>query len=132
MKRKRKLLAVLAGIAAAGTVGASAATLGGLSGATLGAEDQVVAGCDTDGITVGYTTGYVAANQRYEVSALNFTDVASACDGKAASVTLRQGTTELATAAVPSITVTGDAFSITLSANVPAASVTGLSLIISG
>jgi len=52
-KSRKLTIAVLGGLLTAGLVGASAATLCGLSSGGLGAEDQVVAACDTDGITVG-------------------------------------------------------------------------------
>jgi hypothetical protein len=126
------LTAAVAGVAVTGLVGAAAATLGGLTGATLGAEDAIVAGCDTDGIAVSYTTAYSAAAQTYQVTAVNFTTVNDACNAKAASVTLRNGTTSLGTTNVASITVTTNAFSITLAAPVTASQVTGISLVISG
>jgi hypothetical protein len=131
-KHKRKLVALLAGLAAAGVVSASAASLGGLTSADLGSDDQIVASCDSDGITVGYTYGYNAAAQRYNVTAVNFTNVAAACSTKAASVSLRNGVTNLGTTNVASITVALNAFSITLGAPVAATDVTGISLVISG
>ncbi|MGZ4723478.1 MAG: hypothetical protein ACXV8L_04610, partial [Ilumatobacteraceae bacterium] len=112
MKRKKVFVAVMGGVLSMGLVGASAATLGTLSGAGLGADDQVVAGCDTDGITVGYTTAYSAAAQTYQVTAVNFTGVNAACNGKAASVSLRNGTTNLGTTNVASITVSASACSV--------------------
>ena len=132
MKRKKVFAAVMGGVLSMGLVGASAATLGTLSGAGLGADDQVVAGCDTDGITVGYTTAYSAAAQTYQVTAVNFTGVNAACNAKAASVSLRNGTTNLGTTNVASITVAANALSVTLGAAVTASSVNGLSLVISG
>ncbi len=132
MKSRRILIALAGGVLSAGLVGASAATLGGLTGASLGADDQIVAACDTDGITVGYTTSYSAAAQTYQVTAVNFTAVNAACNAKAASVSLRNGTTNLGTTNVASITVAASAFSITLGAAVTASSVNGLSLVISG
>ena len=56
-------------------VGASAATLGGLSSSGLGSDNSVVAACDTDGISIAYTTAYNATAQEYQVSAVNFTGV---------------------------------------------------------
>ena len=132
MKRKKVFVAVMGGVLSMGLVGASAATLGTLGGAGLGADDQVVAGCDTDGITVGYTTAYSAAAQTYQVTAVNFTGVNAACNTKAASVSLRNGTTNLGTTNVASITVAASAFTVTLGAAVTASSVNGLSLVISG
>ncbi len=132
MKKNKIVVAVLAGVLSAGLVGASAATLGGLTGAGLGSDDQIVAACDTDGITVAYVTAYSAVAQTYQVTGVNFTLVNAACNGKAASVSLRNGTTNLGTTNVASITVTTSAFSVTLASPVSASSVNGLSLVISG
>ena len=129
---KKLMIAVLGGLLTAGLVGASAATLGGLSSGGLGAEDQVVAACDADGITVGYTNTYSATAQTYQVTAVNFTGVNAACNGKAASVSLRNGTTNLGTTNVASITVATSAFSVTLGAPVAATAVNGISVVISG
>jgi len=131
-KSRKLTIAVLGGLLTAGLVGASAATLGGLSSGGLGAEDQVVAACDTDGITVGYTNTYSATAQTYQVTAVNFTGVNAACNGKAASVSLRNTTTNLGTTNVPSITVATGAFSVTLAAPVTASLVNGISVVISG
>ena len=129
---KKAAIAVFAGVSIAGIAGASAATLGGLTAGSLGADDSIVAACDTDGITVGYTTAYNAAVQKYQVTAVNFTAVNAACNAKAASLSLRQGATLLTTQAVPSIVVATNAFSVTLTTPVEAKLVDGLSLVISG
>ena len=132
MKKNKVVTAVVGGLLTMGVVGASAASLGGLTGSGLGADDQIVAACDSDGISTAYTTAYSAAAQTYQVTAVNFTLVNPACTGKAASLTLRNGTTALGTTTVASITVATAAFTITLGTPVTATSVTGLSLVISG
>ena len=129
---KKAAIALLAGISIAGIAGASAATLGTLTSTSLGSGDSVVAACDTDGIGISYTTAYSASAQKYQVSAVNFSGVNPACTTKAASVSLRNGTTELQTTSVGSITVATTSFSITLGTPVEAALVNGTSLIISG
>lgn len=129
---KTPLIAALIGLSVAGIVGASAATLGTLTSTGLGSANSVVAACDGNGIAIAYTTGYNATAQEYQVSAVNFTGVDASCTLKAASVSLRNGTTNLGTTNVASITVTGFAFSITLASPVAAASVDGVSLVISG
>lgn len=129
---KRAALALLAGVSIAGIAGASAASLGGLTAASLGSDDSVVATCDSDGITIGYTTAYNAAVQKYQVTAVNFTAVNAACSLKAASVSLRQGATLLTTQTAASITVATNAFSIALGTPVEAKLVDGVSLVISG
>lgn len=130
--RKKAVIAVLAGVSIAGIASASAATLGGLTGGSLGSDDSVVAACDSDGIGIAYTTAYNAAAQKYLVSEVTFSGVNAVCNGKAASVTLRDGATALATTSSASITVAANAFSLTLGSAVPAADVDGVSLIISG
>lgn len=129
---KRAAIALLAGVSIAGIAGASAATLGTLTSTSLGSGDSVVAACDTDGMGITYTTAYSALAQRYQVTAVNFSGVNPACTTKAASLSLRNGTTELQTTSVASITVAATSFSITLGTAVEAALVNGTSLIISG
>ena len=129
---KRAALALLASASIAGIAGASAASLGGATAGSLGSDDSVVASCDTDGISIGYTTAYSASAQKYQVTAVNFTAVNPACTLKAASVSLRQGATLLTTQTAASITVATNAFSIALSTPVEAKLVDGVSLVISG
>jgi len=129
---KKVVIALLGGVSIAGVAGASAATLGGLTGGSLGSDDTVVAACDTDGIAIAYTTTYSATAQKYQVTTVNFSGVNAACSGKAASVSLRNGTTALTTQNAASITVAANAFSVTLGTPVDAGSVNGVSLVISG
>jgi hypothetical protein len=130
MKIRSKSGAVLGALIAAGLVSASAATLGGLNSDTLGANDDVVASCDTDGIGMSYQYAYNAASQYYEVTAVDFSGVNAACDTLDASVSLANGTTLLTTEASAGITVTSNAFTITLTTPVQAELVTSASLII--
>lgn len=129
---KSPIAAIFGGVLIAGIASASAATLGGLTSSSVGADNSVVAACDTDGIAIAYTTAYNATAQEYQVSAVNFSGVNAACNSKAASVSLRNGTTALSTADSTSITVTAGAFSLTLGSPIPAASIDGVSLVISG
>ena len=130
--KSRVMKVGLGALLAMGISGAAAASLGGLSGGSLGADDQVIASWDTDGISSSYTTAYDSAAQEYRVTGVNFTGVNPACNAKAASVSLRNGTTNLGTTTASSITVSGNAFAMTLAAPVTAESVNGLSLVISG
>jgi hypothetical protein len=126
-------LSVLASVSVAGMAGASAASLGGLTGGAIGSDDATVASCDTDGVAVTYTTGYVAATQKYQITTVNFSGVDANCNGKAASVSLRNGTSLLSTGTSSAITVSPtNTFSLTLAAAVDASSVNGSSLVISG
>ena len=54
--KSRVMKVGLGALLAMGISGAAAASLGGLSGGSLGADDQVIASCDTDGISSSYTT----------------------------------------------------------------------------
>lgn len=130
--KSRMTKVLLGALLAMGLSGAAAASLGGLSGGSLGADDQIVASCDTDGISSSYTTAYNATSQDYRVTGVNFTGVNAACNAKAASVTLRNGTTNLGTTNASSITVASGAFSVALGTPVSASAVNGLSVVISG
>ncbi len=85
---RKKALAILAGLAVTGIVGASAASLGTVSNQSLGAATEVVASCDSDGVTVAYDTSYDAATDTIIVDAVNINAVAAACNGLAWEVVL--------------------------------------------
>ncbi len=126
---KRLALGVGAGVAAFGAVVASAATLGGITGGSLGADTAVVAACDSDGVTVGYTTTYSGGT--YKVTGVTLSGVALGCIGKTASITVSSsGGTSLGngSGAVLTAAVTGQTFTL----NTPAAvdSVANVSVLI--
>jgi hypothetical protein len=126
-------VALLAGVSVAGMAGASAASLGGLTAGQIGSEDAAVGTCDSTGITSAYSSAYSITAQKYQVSAVNFTNVDPLCNTKAASVTLRNAAgAVLATQNVANIAVTAGAFSMPLTAAVDASAVAGISIIISG
>ena len=110
----RKLtLAVGAGVAAFGAVVASAATLGGVTGGSLGADTATVASCDSDGVTVGYTTSYTSGS--YKVTGVTLSGVNLTCVGKTASITLSSsggGALGSASGAVVTGAVTGQTFTL--------------------
>jgi hypothetical protein len=129
MSKKRTTLAIVAAVAAFGAVSASAAGLGGLTGKSLGAETTVVAGCDTDGIAVGYTTSYSAAAKEYQVTAVQLTGVATpACNGQSVALTLSDSTG--AVLGTGSGTVSGASQTFTLSTAASAKSVANLAVVI--
>jgi hypothetical protein len=130
---KRKTLAIVAAVAAFAAVSASAATLGGLTGTSLGAETSVVAGCDTDGVNVAYTTAYSATPKEYTVSAVTLSGInvaASGCTGKIASVTLAN--TAGTSLAAQTATVVGASLVLTFATPVSAAAVTNVAVVIAG
>ncbi len=141
MNKPRKLaLAVLASITIAGIAGASASSLGGLNSASLGSDDKIVAACDTTGITVSYATSFVANSAApgtgtTAVTAVNFTNVDQRCDTLAATLTLVGATNNVLTTAsgpVAWAAPNNGSFSLTLSGNVSAQAVQGISLVIQG
>ena len=129
MKIRPKRLA-LAAMAVAAFGAASAASLGGLSSTSVGANDVVVAACDSDGVSIAYTTGYNATASKYQVTAVTLSGMDAACSGKTADLTVK-GTSGTSLAS-GSITVSGTSGSITLSTPVAAESILGASVIISG
>ena len=80
---------IVAGVTVFGAVFASAASLGGITSGNVGADNAAVASCDTDGVTTAYTTAWDGGDDRYEVTTVSVTGIASpACNGKTISVSL--------------------------------------------
>jgi hypothetical protein len=92
MKVNRKGFALLAGVASVLVVGASAATLGGLTPQTLGTSTEVVASCQTGGLGVSWgTPTYDSSGPTYNVSSGTITGILPACNGKAFSLDVADG-----------------------------------------
>lgn len=90
---KRKLgLAVLAGLALTGLVGASAASLGGINNEGLGADADNVASCDSNGVAVGYDTRYGGLNN-VAVDKVIISEVHANCATLTYEIQLYNGTT---------------------------------------
>lgn len=85
---RKKLAALLAGLAITGIVGASASSLGGITSTSLGADTQNVTACDTNGVNVDYTTSYHPAGNIIQVDNVTVTDVDIACAGLTYEVVL--------------------------------------------
>lgn len=133
-KSKRKTLAVLAAVAAFAAVSASAASLGGLTSKNLGADANVVASCDTDGVDVAYTTSYVPAAQEFQVSAVQLSNVNSACNGQTANVVLSDSSgTQIGagTVTLSGLVGTTGTQTVTLTTNASAKAVKGVAVVIS-
>jgi hypothetical protein len=77
--RKATVIAGGLGVLAFGGVIASAATLGTISNASLGAGVQVVASCDTNGVTVAYQTTFDATLGKYKVTSVDVSGIDAAC-----------------------------------------------------
>jgi hypothetical protein len=85
----RILVALATGATVCSIVVGMAATLGGITTGKLGADDAVVAACDTNGVSTGYTTSYSStATAGYKVGSVTVSGIADACDGETMSVTL--------------------------------------------
>lgn len=89
--RKRVIVKLLVATVVAGATFAMAATLN-LTGDGLGAGSTTVASCDADGVQTSFTTAWDATDERYEVTDVVVAGIADTCDGKAAKVTLTDGT----------------------------------------
>lgn len=136
MHKPRKLaLAVLASITIAGIAGASASSLGGLNSQSVGSDDNVIASCDTTGIDIAYTVAYNASNGKNEITGVSLSKVNELCNGKAATLTLRNGTASVATGTTNNLVVTGTGDTGTASFSVTpydAELVNAVSLVIQG
>jgi hypothetical protein len=86
---KRTLIAIAAGIAVTGGVFASAASLGGVESTSLGSSATVVASCDTDGVTLDYTTAYDSASGTYLVDTVTVDGISDTCKGESIEVSLK-------------------------------------------
>lgn len=130
---RKKSVAILAGLAITGIVGASAASLGGIAPNSLGAETEVVASCDTDGVAVSYTTSYNATDDEVQVDTVTISGVNAACDGLAYEVILTgDGTPRvvLGTSAPGTADASGS-FSPAFAPGIDAELVTGIAITIS-
>jgi hypothetical protein len=126
---KRTTIAIIVGILVFGGVLASASSLGGVSSKALGSSTNVVGSCDTDGVTLGYTTAYDVATATYRVSAVSVSGIAAACSGQNIAVSLKNtaGTSSVSTTPTA---VTGTSQTITVSPTYDAAAVDNATVII--
>ena len=100
---KRLIIGLAVGVAVFAAVFGMAASLGGITTGTLGADDQVVAACDTDGITTSYATAYSGTGTAgYKVDSVTLGSIAQACQGMDFEVTLSGGTAQSISGTLPS------------------------------
>jgi hypothetical protein len=88
---RKKSVAVLAGLAITGLIGAAAASLGGINSDSLGADTGVVSSCDSDGVDVAYSYAFSAGLGEYVVTGVTVSAIDEACDGQTLAVTLSDG-----------------------------------------
>jgi hypothetical protein len=130
MKIPRKMtVALLAGVSIAGIAGASAASLGGVASSKLGSGSTTVATCDSNGVTVTYTTGFSGGN--YVVTDVTVGSVDVTCAGQTGSVTLTDGTGAVLGSGSVAVTNSGS-FKVTLATPVSAAAVGNTAILIAG
>jgi hypothetical protein len=128
---KRVLSVLVAGLIAFGGVYGLAASLN-LTSDSLGAGTATVAACQSATLNATYTTSYSATAPGYTVGTVTVTGLAATCYTKPYKVTLATtagASLGEATGTTPS---SGTSFSVTFSPAVSAASVTGISVVISG
>lgn len=126
---KRYAVPVLAGVVVFGAVSAFAATLG-VSSTTLGSGDSAVASCNASA-AVSYTSDWDALLQAYEVSTAPITS-AVGCAGKSYKVTLTDSTGASLAEITGTLDGTGAHAPDFSAADVLAADVTGVAVLVTG
>lgn len=125
-KIRRKSAAVaLAVLGVAGLSLASASTLN-VTSSSLQAGSATLVQCDTDGVNVSYSYGYVAGE--YQATGVTVTGIAAACDGGQIGVTLTAGST---TATLASAAISGTSYTASLAAPVSAAALGKVDVVVS-
>lgn len=128
---KRVLTAIVVGLITFSGIYGLAASLN-LTSDGLGAGNATVAACQAGALNATYSTTYSATTPGYTLGTVTVTGLASTCYAKPYKITLSgSGNVSLgeATGTTPS---TGTSFAATFSPAVSAASVTGISVVLSG
>ena len=127
----RVLAAILVGLLTFGGVYGLAASLN-LTTDSLGAAQTTVAACQAGALNATYTTSYAAGTPGYTVGTVTVNGLAATCYSKAFKVTL-SGAGNASLGEVTGTTqASGTSFAATFAPAVNAASVTGISVVISG
>jgi hypothetical protein len=132
LARQRALLAVLLALGSFGAIYGFAATLG--AGASpLGAGSASVATCQAAGTATGaYTIAYDSMLGGYRVSGITVNNLAAGCAAKAVSVTLTGAANAVLGTIAGVVPAGGGSLALSPGATVAAASITGVSVAISG
>ncbi len=131
--KMKSAIFAFAAIAVLGASAASAASLGVATTNSLGAGTSVTAACQPSGVSADIaiafaTPTYSAASGKYDVSGVNLSGIAAACNGKAYQLTLADSTgTSLGSATG---TVTGTTATVTVPGTIDASAVTSVALVI--
>ena len=128
---RKASLAVLAGVAITGLVGAAAASLGGLNIESLGSDDAIVAACHDHelGIDVDFVTNH--DGESFMVDSVDFSGVDVDCDGKSFELVLTDGDGEEIFTGAGTVSLDAGSFSVSTS-DVTAEALGRVSLVISG
>ena len=128
---KRVLTALVAGLITFGGIYGLAASLN-LTSDSLGAGNATVAACQVGALNATYSTAYSAATPGYTLGTVTVTGLAATCYTKAYKITLSSAGNVSLGEATGTTASTGTSFSATFSPAVSAASVTGISVVLSG
>jgi hypothetical protein len=128
---KRVLAALFAGLITFGGIYGLAASLN-LTSDTLGAGNATVAACQAGALNATYTTSYSASTPGYTVGTVTVTGLAATCYSKAYKVTLSGAGNASLGEATGTTPASGTSFAATFTPAVNAASVTGISVVLSG
>lgn len=130
---KRRILAVLAGLAAFALVAASAATLGGVTVGGLGTDTADISACTDAGIAAAFTTVYDAGTASFLVDTVDLSVGDQGCDGTTVEVVLFaiDGGTNPQLGPTLTAVITGADASLT-DVGIPAAAVAGIAVSIAG
>jgi hypothetical protein len=128
---KRVLAAIIAGMITFGAVFGLAASLN-LTSDSLGAGTAVVASCQAAAMNATYTSAYSATAPGYTVGTVTVTGLAASCYTKPYKVTLSGAANASLGEATGTTPGVGTSFAATFAPAVAGASVTGISVVISG
>jgi len=132
---KRGLIALLAGLVVFATVYGFAASLS-VTSSSLGAGTSVVAGCQSTALTATYAVAYDSTIPAYKIGVLTVTGLdtgAGKCPSKAFKITLTNSSNTSLGEVTGTTPASGTTFTADFtSANVSAANVTNVHVVISG
>ena len=128
---KRLSIMVMAAALTFGAVYGLAASLN-LATDSLGAANSTVAACQAGALTATYTSTYSASTPGCTVGTVTVTGLAATCYSKPYKITLTTTANASLGEATGTTPATGTSFAATFSPVVSAASVTGISVVISG
>ncbi|HKG57828.1 MAG TPA: hypothetical protein VKA85_11320 [Candidatus Limnocylindrales bacterium] len=128
---KRVLAAIIAGMITFGAVFGLAASLN-LTSDSLGAGTAVVAACQGATLNAAYTSTYSAAAPGYTVGTVTVTGLAATCYSKPYKITLSGAANASLGEATGTTPGVGTSFAATFAPAIGGASVTGISVVISG